>query len=156
DRWVAWLLRRVSAHHDRLLESRKRELLSGLAGTVVEIGPGTGANLRYYPADIRWIGFEPNPYMHPALLKEAQRLNMKIELHNAGTESMEFADGSADVVVSTLVLCTVTDPAQCLVEIRRILKPGGKFIFVEHVAAASGSKLLFLQRTFRPVWKFIG
>ena len=156
EKWFAWLLGRMSAHHDRLLENRKRQLLGGLTGTVAEIGPGTGANLRYYRPDIRWIGFEPNPFMHPALVREAQRLNMKLELRAAGAESMDLADASADAVVSTLVLCSAEDPAQCVKEIRRILKPGGKFIFIEHVAAGPGSALLFAQRLLKPIWSFVG
>ncbi len=148
DRWFAWLLGKVSAHHDRLLEDRKRRLFEGLSGTVVEIGPGTGVNLPYYSQDVRWIGIEPNPFMH---MKTAGG-----ELRLGFAEKTGMPDTSVDAVVCTLVLCSVADPAQCLTEIRRILKPGGRFLFVEHVAAPRGSMLHRMQRLIKPLWGFAG
>jgi len=156
DRWFAWLLRRVSGHHDKMLESRKRELLGNVSGTVVEVGPGTGANLRYFPKGIRWIGIEPNQCMHADLRAEAAEVNMKIELRGGGVEAMELADASVDCVVATLLLCSVTDAAYCVAEMRRILKPGGRFVFIEHVAAPPGSRLLRVQQLITPLWGLIG
>ena len=66
-RWFAWALCHVAERYDPLLADRKRDLLGKVAGTVVEIGPGTGVNFRYYPFGVRWIGIEPNLHMHPYL-----------------------------------------------------------------------------------------
>ena len=152
DKWFAWLLQRVSAYHDSLLGERRRRLLGGLQGTVVEIGPGTGANLRFYPRGVRWIGFEPNLYMHPMIEREARSLNMAIELRNAGAEALGVESGSVDAVVSTLVLCSVANPTVCLREVLRVLRLGGKFVFIEHVAASPGTLLCRVQRAVTPLW----
>ena len=156
ERWFAWLLQRVSAHHDLLLRERKCQLFGGLQGTVIEIGPGTGVNLRYYPRGVRWIGFEPNLFMHPTIEREAIALRMPIELRSAGAEHLDAESGSADAVVSTLVLCSVADPVRCLREVVRVLKAGGKFIFVEHVAASRHSLLCLVQRAVTPFWSCLG
>jgi SAM-dependent methyltransferase len=152
DRWSAWLISHVSGAYDALLAERKRGLLSGLRGTVLEIGPGTGANLKYYAPEIRWIGFEPNPAMHPFLRREAAACHRSIDARQSAAESMDFESGSADAVVSTAVLCSAGDVVRCLAEIRRVLKPGGKFVFIEHVVAPRGSALRLVQHAVGPVW----
>ncbi len=156
EKWFAWLLQRVSAHHDLLLRERKKRLLGGLRGTVVEIGPGTGANLRYYQRGVRWIGFEPNLYMHPMIAREAKSLHMPIELRGAKAEALDVESGSVDAVVSTLVLCSVADAAMCLQEARRVLRPGGKFVFIEHVGASPRTTLCRVQRAITPIWSCVG
>ena len=156
DKWFAWLLQRVSAHHDLLLRECKRNLLGGLQGTIVEIGPGTGVNLRYYARGVRWIGFEPNLYMHPIIRREAKSLDMAIDLRRANAETLDVESGAVDAMVSTLVLCSVANPAACLSEALRVLKPGGRFIFVEHVAASPGTALCYVQRAITPLWRCVG
>jgi SAM-dependent methyltransferase len=156
DRWFAWLLRRVSTHHDLLLRERKRSLFGGLRGTIVEIGPGTGANLRYYARGVRWIGIEPNLYMHSTIDREAKALKMPIDLRGGSAEALHVESGSVDAVVSTLVLCSVKDPAACLREVLRVLKPEGKFVFIEHVAAGPRSGLHWVQRAITPLWSCVG
>ena len=64
-RVFAWMLARGNKKYERAVAARKRSLLGDLAGTVVEVGPGAGVNLAYYPSGIRWIGMEPNPFLHP-------------------------------------------------------------------------------------------
>lgn len=151
-RFHAWLMSRVSGRYDRLVEDRKRRLLGSLDGDVLEIGPGTGPNLRYYSRGVRWIGVEPNPFMHTYLRRSAARLSRAADIRLAGGESLPAPDSSVDAVVATLVLCSAGDPEAVLREIVRVLKPGGRFIFVEHVAAPAGSRLRALQRFFRPLW----
>lgn len=150
---MAFMLSRGSGRHERHVADRKRALLGDLHGTMLEIGPGTGVNLNYYPAGIRWIGIEPNPFMHPYLRKEADRLGLRVELRDGTAERLDFADGSLDAVVSTLVLCSVRDLAGTLGEIRRVLKPGGRFVFLEHVAAPAATWLRRVQRWVRPPWR---
>lgn len=154
-RFHAWVLAHFMGSYEARIAERKRRLLGELAGTVLEIGPGAGPNLRYYRPDVRWIGVEPNPYSHEYLMKEAARLGRQIEVRDGAAERLDVEDGSADAVVSTLVLCSVADPAATLKEVRRVLKPGGRFVFIEHVAAEPGTLLFRWQRRLRRPWQFI-
>lgn len=134
----------------------KQALLGELQGTVVEIGPGAGVNLGYYPADIRWIGIEPNLHMHPYIQREAERCGLQhVELRGEPAETLELPEGSIDAVVSTYVLCSVTDTDATLKRIRRMLRPGGSFVFLEHVAAEEGSWSRVAQEGLTPVWKTV-
>ena len=138
--------------YDRWMAERKRSLFGGLSGEVVEIGPGSGVNLAYLPRDVRWTGVEPNPFFHPYLQEEADRLERPVRLKIGLAEDLGLKNGSVDAVVGTLVLCSVDRVEVVLEEILRVLKPGGRFYFLEHVAAPKGSWLGWLQRAVRPVW----
>lgn len=155
-RLFAWGLSKGGAAHERLVAQRKRGLLGQLEGTVLEIGPGTGANLAYYPRTVRLMGLEPNPYMHRYLRREAERLGREIEIREGSAERLDMADASVDAVVSTLVLCSVKDQHAALTEVLRALRPGGRFVFVEHVAAPQGTWRRRLQRAVRPLWGLLG
>lgn len=155
-RLFAWLLANGNAEYEKLVSDRKRSLFSNLHGNVLEIGPGTGVNFPYYPKEISWIGIEPNPYMHPYLKTEAEKFGFNnADIRSISAERLEAEDNSMDAVVSTLVLCSVPDLTAALQEILRVLKPGGSFLFIEHVAAPQGSLLRRVQRGVRPVWKFL-
>jgi ubiquinone/menaquinone biosynthesis C-methylase UbiE len=138
--------------YEPLVIDRKQSLFNELAGTVLEIGPGIGTNLYLYPPSICWIGVEPNPYMHHYIRATAEQLGLTIDLRLGTAEQIDLADASVDAAVSTLVLCSVSDPVQSVREVLRVLKPGGRFIFVEHVAAPKGSGHRLFQRLFRPIW----
>jgi SAM-dependent methyltransferase len=153
NRWFAWAMHHVAEPYDALLADRKRDLLSSLVGTIVEIGPGTGTNLRYYPRASRWIGIEPNPYMLPHLRRAGNAAGIEVDIRRNYAETMDLADESADVVVSTAVLCSVHDQAKTLQEIRRVLKPGGQLVFLEHVGADRTTSLRRVQRFIRPIWR---
>ncbi len=136
------------------LAELKQGLLGGLKGRVLEIGPGAGANLSYYPKDIDWIGVEPNPFMHQYLEQEADDRGIKhIELYRGTAEQLPVKDNSIDSVVSTHVLCSVNNLDRSLQEIQRTLKPGGSFIFLEHVAADCCTWTRRIQDSIEPVWK---
>lgn len=137
----------------RIYGSRKRQLFSDVEGTVVEIGPGTGVNLPYLPEGIRWIGLEPNPHMHSYLRAQLEGRSIDDDLRTAPAQNTGLPADSADVVISTLVLCSVPDLEDTLDELRRILRPGGRLLFIEHVAAHEHTWLHTLQRGIRPVWK---
>jgi demethylmenaquinone methyltransferase/2-methoxy-6-polyprenyl-1,4-benzoquinol methylase len=110
----------------------RKEALSGLKGKVLEVGVGTGRNLKYYPADCRVIGIDKSEGMlQKAREKTEGRKN--ITLYPMDAEHLEFPDNSFDYVVITFVLCTIPDPVKALREMRRVLKPSGELIALEHV-----------------------
>ncbi len=136
------------------LADLKRSLLGEIQGTVLEIGPGAGSNFAYYPTDIHWIGVEPNPFMSSYLHQEAtQRGIQSIELYEGAAENLPVEADSADVVVSSHVLCSVSNLDQALQEVQRVLKPGGQLIFLEHVAADSCTWTRRIQEGVAPLWK---
>jgi len=155
-RLFAWLMAQGSPGYERAVSDRKQALFANIHGDVLEIGPGTGPNLLYYPSDIHWIGIEPNPYMHSYLKKEAERLGLNINIRSGTAERIDTEDNSMDAVVSTLVLCSVPDLPATLQEILRVLKPGGRFLFIEHVAAPRGTWLRKVQSGIKPLWKVLG
>lgn len=159
ERLHAWIIMRASRHHARLVERRRRALLDGLRGRVLEIGPGAGTNLAYLRRDVRWMGVEPNPAMRDYLRQEAARLGFArgaVDVRAGTAERLPVSDGSMDAVVSTLVLCSVRDLRAALAEVRRVLRPGGRFVFLEHVAAPRGSGLRRVQRAVRGPWSLAG
>jgi SAM-dependent methyltransferase len=152
----AWLLAGHAPAFDRVLRDRKRRLLSGMSGTVIEIGPGTGSNLRYLPSNVKWIGVEPNRFMHRHALAAVERAGISGRIVTGHAECIPAATGSIDAVIGTLILCSVRNPVVVLREIRRVLKPGGRYAFMEHVAAAPGTWLRCVQRLVRPLWRLLG
>jgi SAM-dependent methyltransferase len=157
-RLQAWALSRTNRRYDAMVAEEKRALLPPLSGTVLEIGPGGGNNLAFLSTsstsrrDVRWIGVEPNPFFHDRLRARAERLGIEAEVRAGTAEALPVADRSVDAVISTLVLCSVHDPEAALREVRRVLRPGGRFVFVEHVAAPHGTGLRRAQRALSPVW----
>ena len=157
QRIFAWALARFNGAYEKSVAQHKQRLFSSLAGTVVEIGPGTGANLRFLtPGKVSWTGVDPNPFMEDYLRKEATRLGIPIDVRLGTAEHLPFADASVDVVISTLVLCSTANQEQALKEILRVLKPGGRLMFIEHVAAPRGTRLRTLQNLMTPFWKQLG
>lgn len=155
-RLFAWLMANGTVEYEKKISDRKRSLFTNLHGKILEIGPGTGPNLSYYPRDIHWIGIEPNPFMHSYLQKEADKLGLNIDIRTGTAEKLDAEDNSVDIVISTLVLCSVPNLANTLQEILRVLKPGGRFLFIEHVAAPTGTFLRSVQNTVKPIWQVIG
>ena len=129
---------------------RRRRLLAGARGAVLEIGGGTGANLAHYRNVDRVIVVEPDPFMRKRLDQKLADARVPVEVSAAGAETLPFPDGSFDTVVSTLVLCTVPDQEVALDEVRRVLRPGGRLLFIEHVRAA-GSTARWQDRV-EPLW----
>ncbi|KAL1218452.1 Sterol methyltransferase-like 3 [Cardamine amara subsp. amara] len=137
----------------------KRKLfhnLTGKAEKVLEIGVGTCPNLKYYASNenIYVFGIDPNHKMEKYACEAAREAGMKPEnfrfMQGVG-EAIPLDDDSVDAVVATLVLCSVSDVTQTLNEIKRVLKPGGIFVFIEHVAAKDGSFLRNVQNVLDPV-----
>jgi ubiquinone/menaquinone biosynthesis C-methylase UbiE len=125
---------RCSAPAERRWAAMLREqLVASVAGKVLEIGAGTGANLRFYRSADQVTASEPSAAMRARLAAKLGQAEVPIDVVNAAAGALPFPDASFDAVVSTLVLCTVPDQRQALGEIRRVLRPGGRPVFFEHV-----------------------
>lgn len=143
------------------LQDWRHQLLAPLKGRVLEIGAGTGANLMAYPPTIeRLVLTDPDQHM----VKRLERRMAEVgpangpstpEVVVAGVDALPFEDESFDVVVSTLVLCSVPDPAAALAEVRRVLRSAGTLVFLEHVAAEDMPTRLRWQRRVEPLWACI-
>ena len=132
---------RLTARTERAgLGEMRRSLLRSAAGRVLELGAGTGHNLEYYTdAVTELVLAEPDPNMATILRERLQRDGTAASnpsVVEAPAEELPFDDGSFDVVVGTLVLCTVENPARALAEVRRVLVEGGRFLYLEHVRSA--------------------
>lgn len=154
NRLHSWLLERGEAYMHRKYGPRKKAIFSRLPPSVVEIGSGPGANLRYYPPGTRLTAIEPNAAMHAPLRANAARRGIDLSIRGVKGESLDLANESVDAVVGTLVLCSVDSPRQVVAEILRILKPGGRFIFLEHVAAMNGTPLNRVQDWLAKPWRW--
>ncbi|WP_320537340.1 class I SAM-dependent methyltransferase [Pseudarthrobacter sp. IC2-21] len=117
----------------RELAPRRARLLAGLQGTVVDVGSGTGANLSHFRHAKRVVLVEPDPYMRARLSTRLGESPVPVTVSDADAEHLPPADGEADAVVFTLVLCSVPDQRLALLEARRVLKPGGTLAVLEHV-----------------------
>ena len=139
------------------MRRRRRTVVSGARGRVVEIGAGTGLNIAHYPDDIDdLVLMEPEPAMRRKLARRLRRHAVAGRIVDAPAECLPLSDESVDTVVSTLVLCTVTDPERALREIARVLRPGGQVLFVEHVRANSRLLAVWQDYLFRPWRAFAG
>jgi ubiquinone/menaquinone biosynthesis C-methylase UbiE len=157
---MSWL---TAAFYDRFmrvseqacLAAWRAELLSGLSGEVLEVGAGTGATLTLYPRSVtRLVACEPDRHMRRQLQAKRDALGLRhVEISDAGLGVLPFAAGAFDAAVCSLVLCSVPDQAAALAEIARVLRPGGRLVFLEHVAADSRPQRLKWQRRIEPVWK---
>lgn len=138
----------------RALRDWRRQLITGVGGTVLEIGAGTGANLPAYGRQVeRLLLLEPDPTMRRRVRGRAAAAGRGDALVMAGSAArLPLRDASVDAVVSTLVLCSVGPPERALAEIRRVLRPDGELHLIEHVAAEPGTRVRGVQQALSPVW----
>ena len=132
------------------MADRRRRLVAEARGEVVEVGGGTGRNLPHYRDVDRVVVLEPDGAMRARLLARVDAAAVPVEVHEAGIEDSRLPDGFADTVVVSLVLCTVDSPERALAEIRRLLRPDGRLLFLEHVAVPGLRGRL--QSLATPVW----
>jgi SAM-dependent methyltransferase len=138
------------------LTAHRQALLSQATGDVLEVGAGTGANLALYGDGVRTLTLtEPEKPMMRRLEKHIAQRHPSAKLLRAPAEDLPFNDNSFDTVVSTLVLCTVDDQPRALREMRRVLRPGGRLLFIEHVRSEE-AKLARLQDRMAPINVRIG
>jgi ubiquinone/menaquinone biosynthesis C-methylase UbiE len=157
---VGWFISRL---YDRFLEGTeraglrdwRRALLAEARGEVLELGAGTGGNLVHYPPAVtRLVVSEPDRHMR-AMLHRKLRHRDDVQVLDVPGEALPFPASSFDTVVATLVLCSVQEPAPVLSEVRRVLRPGGAFLFLEHVSAPPRSWSRRAQGAIEPVWKHV-
>lgn len=157
--------RGFSALYDRAFEASEEaglremrgDLLRQARGRVLELGAGTGLNLELYPHEglASLTVTEPDQHMFKQLRQRAAKVCAGADLVQAGAEALPFDNGSFDTVVVTLVLCTVPDQPAALREIRRVLKPGGQLLFLEHVRSNHSDLARWQDRLEKP-WRFVG
>jgi ubiquinone/menaquinone biosynthesis C-methylase UbiE len=146
---------RLNAQAERTwLGSRRAGLIAQARGEVLEIGAGTGANLGHYRSVERVVAAEPDPAMRARLTRHLGGATVPIEVSDAPAEHLGFPDASFDTVVATLVLCSVADPEAALGEMRRVLRPGGRLLVLEHVRG-EGRRARWQDRV-TPLWRRVG
>lgn len=145
-RWMSVRMesRGVAEHRDRLL--------AGLTGRVVEVGAGNGLNLEHYPTGVDHVlAVEPDDLLRAEAVRAARSAPVPVTVVAGQAESLPVGDGEADAVVASLVLCSVSDQAVALAEIRRVLRSGGELRFYEHVHSP-GRAARVVEDALTPVW----
>lgn len=155
ERIFPWLLDR-SLSHPRI-EARRAALVGQAAGEVLEIGFGSGATLPFYDAAkvTRLAVVEPSEGMNRRAAARLAASPVPVNSVPGAGERLPFDDASFDTVVTCLTLCSVQDPPKVLAEIRRVLKPGGRFLFLEHVLSDDEGRRRW-QHRLTPVQKVVG
>jgi len=114
-------------------QEQREQALASVSGKVLEIGFGTGLNLPHYPSTVTWLtAIEPGHLLDKRVADRSANLAMPVEIFRYRAEALPWEDQRFDYAVSTWTLCTIGDPLRALREVRRVLKPGGKFVFLEH------------------------
>ncbi|KAM7005727.1 thiol S-methyltransferase TMT1A-like [Tautogolabrus adspersus] len=160
-------LYRLSISYNKKMQDKKAELFRNLSEfkkpgkqlTVLEIGCGTGTNFKYYPTGCKVVCTDPNPNFQRYLktsMAENDQITYERFVVASGEDMGSVEDESVDVVVCTLVLCSVNDITQTLREVHRILRPGGAFFFLEHVVADPSTWAYFFQHVLQPAWYYFG
>ncbi len=132
---------RLSGVMERDVGEHRQEMLAGLSGRVVEVGAGNGMNFAHYPATVdEVLALEPEAYLRAKAERAAIRAAVDVTVQAGVADALPFGAAMFDAAVSSLVLCSVSDPAAALAEMRRVLKPGGELRFMEHVRSAHPGK----------------
>lgn len=152
-RWFAAFMDWQSRALERGPMARHRRRVAGRAqGRVLEVGVGTGPNFGFYGPVRALVAVDPDPHMLRRARKNAGRVGRRVALVRAGAEALPFADGAFDAVVATHVFCTVPDLDRGLRECARVLRPGGRFYFWEHVRSDRPFWRAFQERV-TPLWR---
>ncbi len=141
------------------LKAIRRRLISNATGNVIEIGAGAGQNIPFLPDAIdSYLAVEPSPVMIRKAGRRAAKNGLgerPLRIIEGMAERLPCADESMDTAISFLVLCSVSDPSMAMSEIYRVLKPGGRLLFFEHVLS-SDPRVKWVQKTINPLWKRVG
>jgi ubiquinone/menaquinone biosynthesis C-methylase UbiE len=154
--FAAFFDRMSRSAEKRGMADLRHEVLADASGIVLEVGAGTGLNFTHYPAAVtEVIATEPDPHMLKRVREAAATAPIRVRVEQAPADRLPVEDASIDTVVATLVFCTIPDPQAALREIRRVLKPEGKLLFLEHVRAED-PRLARWQDRLQPVWSAFG
>lgn len=147
--------RGLRATEENGLGEMRRELLAGASGRTIDVGAGTGVNIGYYPdAVTELVLAEPGPHMARQLREKLADSGREAVVVTAPAEDLPFESCSFDTAVATLVLCTVPDPVAAISELSRVLEPGGRLLFIEHVRSRDPGSARWQDRLERP-WRFL-
>ncbi len=144
------------ACRDPRLNQERNEIVAQASGRVLEVGFGSGLNLRYYSSDQveTLVGLDPSRELGKLVRNRARDLGFPFRLIHESAEAIPEEDGSFDSVVLTFTLCSIPDPQLALEEMRRVLKVGGSLYFVEH-GKAPDLRVLKWQNRITPIWKHL-
>src|SRR5215208_6161316 len=150
---------RTAERYDRSMDLTERLLFQGgrawvcgqATGEVLEVAVGTGRNLAFYPVEVSLTGIDLSPGMLAIARERARQLGLNADLREADTQALPFPDASFDTVVCTLSLCNIPDDRRALAEMKRVLRPGGRLLLLDHVRASSKAWLT-AQRVLQPLF----
>lgn len=162
--FFAFTMDSYARYYNKIMKSKKEELFQSLDehlkhvnGDILEIGAGTGANFQLYPNGCSVVALDPNEHMNSYLCRSKEfypNVNLKHYIVGSAEDMNKIEDQSVSVVVATLVLCSVDSVELALKEIIRVLKPGGRFYFLEHVKG-KGYWMSCLQNIMNPIWFYV-
>jgi ubiquinone/menaquinone biosynthesis C-methylase UbiE len=141
----------ATKHESKIERGLRRDAGAKTRGRVLELGVGVGANWPYLAEDLDYVGIEPDSYMLQRAHSRAEAAGQPRKIEQAAAEQLPFDDASFDTVLVTLTLCTVQDPARALAEAKRVLRPGGQLVFVEHVRPENTLGAWLIDR-ITPLW----
>lgn len=148
-RAYVWLSQRLEPE----LAPHRRRLLSELTGRVVEVGAGNGLNFAHYPSSVTQVlAVEPEPHLRKLAEQAAHRASVPVVVTAGVAARLPVRDAGVDAAVTSLVLCSVSDPGEALAELRRVLRPGGELRFFEHVRADTANLAAVQHRLDATVW----
>lgn len=153
DEFMASAMQNGMVEYEATMAPLKQKLFKSIppGARTLEIGIGTAPNLAYYPKGIQLVGLDPNPRMLDYARRNAEARGREIRTVEGSALALPFGDGSMDVVVGTLLLCSVPSQLTVLTEVRRVLRRGGKFIFIEHVVDPERGPRRALQFVLNPL-----
>lgn len=150
EKIVPWLIHWTMGNKE--VTRLRRDVVPQARGDVLEIGIGSGHNLAHYPKETGSVtGLDPSPVLLALAAKAGGRAPFAVELVRASAEAIPFDDGHFDTVLSTWTLCSIPDAAKALAEMRRVLKPAGALVFVEH-GRSPDARLAGWQDRLNPLW----
>lgn len=148
---------RTSVRMEHSVTRHRRTLLEGLSGRVIEVGAGNGLNFPHYPESVtEVIAVEPEPYLRSLAETDAARAEVPITVIDGVAEDLPAEDASFDAAIASLVLCSVPDQESALAEMRRVLKPGGRLRFFEHVQANTPGRRRVQRALDATIWPWFG
>lgn len=153
NRVFPWMMDRMMS--GPAMDALRAEVLAGATGRVLELGIGTGLNLPHYPSAVRHVvAVDPNPGVKVRAQARARSVDRSVELHELRGESLPFDDASFDTVVSTFTLCSIGDVDRAVREVRRVLKPEGRFLLLEH-GLADDAGVRVWQHRLTPIQRVV-